>query len=92
MKTTFIAADNYVTMHYFDNLERRENTRIFHVPHCGGFVREGDMLVCEGLASVGFTLYCEKPDKLIDIIRREFCKLKYGNRKRRPVHSVLAMR
>jgi len=69
-----VEADNWAA-EYDDNAPARVSTTYF-CPVDGGYVRIADDAgrhpqVCEGLASMGNTLYCRDPATLIDLIRRE---------------------
>lgn len=73
---------NYVTVEednpqatWDDDAPARILTTYF-CPSSGGYVRIHDVdrrypQVCDGLSSLGSTLYCHNPDRLIDLIRRE---------------------
>ena len=60
-------------------------THRYHIPHQGGYVREGagGAQVCELLSNRGVTLIASSPTHLLAVIRREYRRLVAANRKER---------
>ena len=81
MKTKFETdGTGRVTIHYDDFCGRRI-TREFTCSPDGGYVQElqydgGTTQPCEGLAPTGATLIANSRETLIDIIRREYRKMR----------------
>ena len=71
-------ADKEVTLTAIDPWTDEPMTRVFWIPACGGYVREGehhtadDRQVCNGLERKGNTLRADNGDELLSIIRREW--------------------
>jgi hypothetical protein len=79
MVTTIrLTAANEVTLRAVDPVTGEAVTRVFWVPSCGGYVREGerhlptDPQVCAGLSRRGSTLTATDGDDLLRVIRREW--------------------
>jgi hypothetical protein len=71
-------AHNYVTLEYDDNFGERRS-RSFHVGHNGGYVREDDRQICDGLAYRGWTLRVNDPKELLPLIRRQWRQVRRAN-------------
>jgi hypothetical protein len=79
MATTIrLTGTNEVTLRAVDSVTGEAVTRVFWVPSCSGYVREGarhlptDQQVCAGLSRRGSTLTATDGDDLLRVIRREW--------------------
>jgi hypothetical protein len=85
-KTTFEElATNRCVVSYTDPCDGCRITREFFAPSEGGYVRENDgqqyPQVCEELASMGNTLKWRPGHPLMDLIRREYRRMRAGERR-----------
>lgn len=78
---TQITTDNSgrVTLSY-DGEDGERITREFTCPTDGGWVREGSRQVCAGLATTGACLRAPSRAALVDVIRREFGRMRRAQR------------
>lgn len=89
MRTTIKTnRDGSVTLSYDSTGFDCEDVRVertFFCPATGGYVRECDKgnysQVCCGLSDRGSTLYCSSPEKLPDMIRREYRAIRRAEKK-----------
>ena len=82
MKTR-ITADDFgrVTVEYDDAIDGKRRSRFFSCPLAGGYVYEifdngTNSQVCERLSHSGSTLICHSRDELVDLIRREYRRMR----------------
>lgn len=77
MRTTIKqTAATEVTLNAEHPMTGEEITRVFWVPTNGGYVREGDTQVCEGLSDRGYTLEATDGADLLAVIRAEWAKFR----------------
>ena len=72
MKTTFKLYGHTVILRAIDPMTGEPMVREFSIPMSGGYIREGDSQVCQGLAHRGNTLTADDAHDLLRTIRREW--------------------
>ena len=70
-----------VVVQYDDVITGKRRCRVFICPVEGGYVAEvfpdgNTSQVCDGLSRSGSTLTCRSRDELVDLIRREYRKMR----------------
>ena len=70
-------AQGYVTLSFDHALSGERVTETFSCPLDGGYVRDSKgRQVCDALATTGSTLRCSGRDNLINVIRREYRRMR----------------
>lgn len=79
MRAKFVEfTHNEVGLTHYDNISDVVHAEYFTAPSCGGYVRNRTgKQVCENLSSIGNTLYWSGEYPLINLIRKEYKKLRH---------------
>ena len=82
MKTVFKKIDSStVSISYDDYMTGERVTREFWIPISGGYIRESERQVCNGLSDRGYTLMANDQDDLLGAVRREYAAMRANDRR-----------